>query len=163
MAPGLVSEQRERAKLSTAFEVREDFASDALLILECMFMGKLRAEFEEGLLRVGSFAMNETDEAGELVPGLAMRAAIFAGVNGGELPLIFSRKGLDGLGQVSGEGFQFIGRTLRCTGLPEIGTQIEIFHTEAIALTDRGFEVFGPGQIMELGQMTGEFGFVFAG
>ncbi len=46
--------------------------------------------------------------------------------------------------------------------MPEIGTQLEILHAEAIALADGGFEVFGPREIMEFREMTGKFGFIFA-
>ena len=42
-----MSEKCEGAKLAAIFEMGEDFARDALLILERMFTGKLRAEFEE--------------------------------------------------------------------------------------------------------------------
>ncbi len=162
LAPSLVREERERAKLSAILEMDEDFAREAFLILERMLMRKLWAEFEERFLGGGGFAVNAADKADQLVPGLAVCVAIFAGVNGGKLPLFFSGKRIDSLGQVGGERFQLIGRALGRAGLPEIGTQIEFFHTEAIALADGGFEVFGPRKIVELGEMTGKFGFVFA-
>jgi len=41
--------------------------------------------------------MNKADEADQLIPGLAMRVSVFAGINGGKLPLIFSGKRLDGM------------------------------------------------------------------
>src|SRR2546427_3561760 len=154
VAPGLVSEKREGAELAATFEMGEDFARDAILILERMFTRKLWAEFKERFLRVGGFAVNAADEANQLVPGLAVRVAVFASVNGGELPLFFSRKRLDGLSQAGGEGFQLIGRALSRAGLPEIGTQIQIFHGQAIALADGGLEVFGPGKIVELGEVA---------
>src|SRR4029077_669431 len=109
VAPSLVSKKREGAKLAAPFQMGEDFARDAFLILERMSTGKLRAEFEERFLRVGGFAMNAADETNQLVPGLAVGVAVFAGVNGSELPLLFSGKRLDGLGQARGEGFQLIG------------------------------------------------------
>jgi len=52
-----VSEKREGAELAATFEMDEDFASDAFLILKRMFIRKLRAEFEERFLSVGGFAV----------------------------------------------------------------------------------------------------------
>src|SRR6266568_3973351 len=162
LAPSLVSEQGEGAKFAAIFKMDEDFASDAFLILKRMFLRKLRAEFEERFLSVGGFAVNAADEANQLVPGLAVRVTVFAGVNSGELPLVFSGKRIDRLGQAGSEGFQLIGRTLSRAGLPEIGTQVEVFHTEASALADGAFEVFGAWKIVELGEVAGKFGFVLA-
>ena len=65
----------------------EDFARDALLIFERMFRRKLWAVLDEGFLGVGGFAVNQADEADQLIPGLAMRVPIFPSVNRGELPL----------------------------------------------------------------------------
>src|SRR5438552_522578 len=161
VAPSLVSEKREGAELAATFEMDEDFASDAFLILKRMFMRKLRAEFEERFLGVGGFAMNAADEANQLVPGLAVRFTVLAGVNGGELPLFFSGKWFDSLGQVGGEALQLVGRALSRAGLPEIGSQIEIFHAEASAFADGSFEVFGPGKIVKFGEVAGKFSLVF--
>ena len=97
LAPGFVREKRERAKFAAAFEVSEDFSGDALLILERMLMRKLRAEFEEGFLRVGGLVMNEVDEADELISRLVVGVVVLAGVNGGELPFIFPGEWLNGL------------------------------------------------------------------
>ena len=149
-----MSEQQKRAKLAATLEMGEDFASDALLIFVRRITRELRSVLDERFLRVGGFAMNEADEADQLIPGPAMRVSVFAGVNGGKLPLIFSGKRLDGMSQAGGERFQLVGWARRRSGLPEIGTQIEILHTEAIALADGGLEVFGPRQIMELGEMA---------
>src|SRR5258708_1556406 len=157
-----VVKKRKGALCGAIFVMGEDFTGNALLILEHMFTRKLRAEFEERFLGVGGFAMNAADEANQLVPRLAVRVTVLAGVNGGELPLVFSRKRIDSLGQVGGEGFQLIGRALSRAGLPEIGSQIEIFHTEASALADGAFEVFGPGKIVKFGEVAGKFSFVFA-
>ena len=162
VAPGLVSKKRERAKLSTIFEMDKDFARDAFLILKRKLRRKFRTVFDERLLRVGGFAMNETHETDQLVPGLPMGVAVFSGVNSGELPLVFSGERFDGLGQISREGFQFIGRALRRARLPEIGANVQILHAEASALTDGSVEVFGPREIVELRKMAREFGFIFA-
>ncbi len=45
--------------------------------------------------------------------------------------------------------------------MPEVGSQIEIFHAETIAFADRGFEVFGPRKIVKLRKVAREFDFVF--
>src|SRR5260370_15799621 len=97
MAPGFVSKKSEGTKLATTLEMGEDLARDALLIFERKLTRKLRAVLEERFLRVRSFAMNEADRTDQLVPGLAVRGAIFAGVNGGQLSLFFSRKRFDRL------------------------------------------------------------------
>src|SRR6266853_3913670 len=162
VAPSLASEKGEGAKLAAIFKMDEDFASDAFLILNRMFLRELRTEFEERFPSVGGFAVNAADEANQLVPGLSVRVTVFAGVNSGELPLVFSGKRIDRLGQAGSEGFQLIGRTLSRAGLPEIATQVEVFHTEASALADGAFEVFGAWKIVELGEVAGKFGFVFA-
>ncbi len=90
VAPSLVCEKREGAKLAATFEMVEDFARNALLILECVFTRKLRAEFEERFLRAGGFAVNAADKANQLVPRLAVCVTVLARVNGSELPLFFS-------------------------------------------------------------------------
>src|SRR5260370_15806782 len=113
----LVKEKREGAELASPFEVDKDFASNAFLILKRMFLRKLRAEFEERFPGVSSFAMNAADEANQLVPGLAVRVTILASVNSGELPLVFSGKRIDGLGQAGSEGFPLIERPLRRAGM----------------------------------------------
>src|SRR5260370_24920681 len=161
VAPSLVSEGGEGAKCAAIFKMDEDFASDAFRTLKLMFLRQLRAEFEERFLSVGGFAVNAADEANQLVPGLAVRVTVFAGVNSGELPLVFSGKRIDRLGQAGSEGFQLIGRTLSRAGLPEIGTQVEVFHTEASALSDAPFEVFASWQVVDLGDRAGKLCFVF--
>src|SRR5260370_11780827 len=118
-ARSLVSERGEGAKLAAIFKMDEDFASDAFLILKRMFLRKLRAEFEERFLSVGGFAVNAADEANQLVPGLAVRGTVFAGVNSGERPLVFSGMRIGRLGQACREGFQRIGRTFSRAGLAE--------------------------------------------
>src|SRR5260370_14697406 len=105
LAPSLVREERERAKLSAILEMDEDFAREAFLILERMLMRKLWAEFEERFLGGGGFAVNAADQADQLVPGLAVCVAIFAGVNGGQLPLFFSGKRVDSLVRVVVQDF----------------------------------------------------------
>src|SRR6266481_5228558 len=55
VAPSLVCKKREGAKLAATFEMFEDFARNALLILECLFTRKLWTEFEERFLRAGGF------------------------------------------------------------------------------------------------------------
>src|SRR5260370_13686825 len=104
-------------ELASSFEMDGDFARNVFLILKRMFIRKLRAEFEERFPGVGSFAMNAADEANQLVPGLAVRVTILAGVNSGELPLVFSRKRIDSLGQAGSEGFQLIWRAFSRAGL----------------------------------------------
>src|SRR5258707_15042 len=121
LAPNLVSEPREGAKLAAILEMGEDFVRDALLILERMLTRKLRAIFEEGFLRVGGFAMNEADEADQLVPRYAVRVAIFSSVNGGKLPFFIAGKRFDGLGPAGSDGFQLIRRALRRAALAKIG------------------------------------------
>ena len=101
-------EKRERTEFAAIFKMAEDFTSDALLIFKSILSGKLRPVLDEGFQRVGGFAVNEADEADQLVPGLAMRVAVFGGVNGRELPFLFPGEGLDGLRQVGGECFQFV-------------------------------------------------------
>src|SRR5260370_1071188 len=150
------------ALLASTFQMDKDFPSNAFLILKRMFFRKLRAEFEERFPGVSSIAIDAADEANQLVPGLAVRVTILASVNSGELPLVFSGKRIDGLGQAGSEGFQLIGRALSRAGLPEIGTQVEVFHAEASAFADGAFEVFGPGKIVKFGGVAGKFGFVFA-
>src|SRR5260370_15721241 len=110
VAPSLVSEKREGTELASTFEMDEDFASNAFLILKRMFIRKLRAEFEERFPGVSSFAMNAADEANQFVPGLAVRVNVLASGNSGELPLVFSGKRIDGLGHDGSKGFQLIGR-----------------------------------------------------
>ena len=45
--------------------------------------------------------------------------------------------------------------------MPKIGTQLQVLHTQAIALADGGLEVFGPGKIVELREVSGELGLIF--
>src|SRR5258708_31671609 len=156
-----VVKKRKGALCGAIFVMGEDFTGNALLILEHMFTRKLWAEVEERFLGAGGFAVNAAYEANQLGPRLAVRVTVLAGVNGSELPLFFSGKRIDSLGQACSEGFQLIGRALRGAGLPQIGTQIEIFHAETIAFADRGFEVFGPREIVKLRKVAGKFGFVF--
>src|SRR5260370_1071186 len=105
-----------KALLGKSLSIWKVEASNAFLILKRMFLRKLRAEFEERFPGVSSFAMNAADEANQLVPGLAVRVTILASVNSGELPLVFSGKRIDGLGQAGSEGFQLIGRALSRAG-----------------------------------------------
>src|SRR5260370_22668894 len=95
LAPSLVREERERAKLSAILEMDEYFAREAFLILERMLMRKLWAEFYGRFLGGGGFAVNAADKADQLIPGLAVCVAIFAGLNGGEAPLFFSGNHID--------------------------------------------------------------------
>src|SRR5258708_18762929 len=97
VAPSLASEKGEGAKLAAIFKMDEDFASDAFLILKRMFLRELRTEFEERFPTVGGFAVHAADEAHQLVPVLAVRVTVFAGVHSGELPHVFSRQRSDRL------------------------------------------------------------------
>jgi len=96
-------------------------------------------------------------------PRLPVHIAVFAGVNCGELPFVFAGERLDRLGESGSESFYFRGRVLRGARLPQVSSQIKIFHAETIALAQAGFEIFRPRKIVKLRKMTGEFLFVFPG
>src|SRR5207249_10729338 len=120
LAPRSVREQRDRTEFATILQMSEDFAGHALLILVGQVVRQMRTMLDERFLRLGGFAVNETDEADQLVPGLAVRVAVLSGVNRGEFPLFLPGKRLDSLPQTGGENLQFLGRALRGTGLPKI-------------------------------------------
>src|SRR6266571_2155429 len=96
----------------------EDFPGNALLIFEVKDARKLGAIFDQRFLRVSCFTVHEADGADQLFPGLAMRASVLAGIDGGEFPLLLARERLDGLPQIRGEGFQFVWCPLGSAGLP---------------------------------------------
>src|SRR5213080_914373 len=93
LAPRSVREQRDRTEFATILQMSEDFAGDALLILVGQVVRKMRTMLDERFLRLGGFAVNETDEADQLVPGLAVRVAVLSGVNRGEFPLFLPGSG----------------------------------------------------------------------
>ncbi len=94
--------------------------------------------------------MNQPHKTDELIPGLPVHVAIPPGINRGEFPFVFTGKRLDRLNQSGSQSFYFSGRALRGAGFPQVGTQIEFFHAETIALAHTGFKVFRSRKIVKL-------------
>src|SRR5437879_4658086 len=128
LAPGPVGKECDGTELAAILQMSEDFAGDALLILVGQVVRKMRTMLDERFLRLRGFAVNETDEADQLVPGLAVRVAVLSSVNCGELPFFLLGKRFDGLPQTGGENLQFLGRALRGTGLPKIRAEFQVLH-----------------------------------
>src|SRR5262249_11553684 len=131
--PSLVREQCEGPEFAALFKVPEDFSGDALLCFFIFGVGQLRAVLHETFLCIGRFAMNLTDETYKLLPRLAVCAAILSGINGRQFPLLIPGKRIDGLREIRGESFEFLGRSLR-SAAPQIGAKVEVLHAEAVAL-----------------------------
>jgi len=53
----------------------------------------MRTMFDEGFLRLGRFAMYDSYEADQLVPGLAVRVAVLSGVNRASFHFSFPESG----------------------------------------------------------------------
>ena len=124
-------------------------------------IGKLRTILHEHFLRVGGFLMNLTDEADQLLPRLAMRAGVFSGIDGGELPFVVAGKRVDGLRQIRDERFELFRGALRSAGLPKIGAKVQVFHAKTVAFADGRIEIFRPRKVVHFRKRTGERGFVF--
>src|SRR5207249_12317264 len=128
LAPGPVGKECDGTELAAILQMSEDFARDTNLIFVGHVVRKMRTMLDERFLRLGGFAVNETDEADQLVPGLAVRVAVLSSVNCGELPFFLPGKRFDGLPQTGGENLQFLGRALRRTGLPKIRAEFQVLH-----------------------------------
>src|SRR5439155_8657242 len=128
LAPGPVCKECDGTELAAIVQMSDDFARDANLIFAGHVVRKMRTMFDEGFLRLGRFAMYDSYEADQLVPGLAVRVAVLSGVNRGEFPLFLPGKRLDGLPQTGGKNLQFLGRALRGTGLPKIRAEFQVLH-----------------------------------
>ena len=105
--------------------------------------------------------MNLTDEADQLLPRLAMRAGVFSGIDGGELPFVVAGKRVDGLRQIRDERFELFRGALRSAGLPKIGAKVQVFHAKTVAFADGRIEIFRPRKVVHFRKRTGERGFVF--
>src|SRR5438477_4690247 len=128
LAPGPVCKECDGTELAAIVQMSDDFARDANLIFAGHVVRKMRTMLDERFLRLGGFAVNETDEADQLVPGRAVRVAVLSGVNRGEFPLFLPGKRLDSLPQTGGKNLQFLGRALRGTGLPKIRAEFQVLH-----------------------------------
>jgi len=92
-----------------------------------------------------------------------VRFTVFAGgKTAASFHLSFPESGSTAWVRLAARDSNSSGRALSRAGLPEIGSQIEIFHAEASAFADGSFEVFGPGKIVKFGEVAGKFSFVFA-
>src|ERR1700722_13811463 len=98
--------------------------------------------------------MNEPHEADELIPWLPVHVAILASVHCGEFPFVFAGKRLHCSNESSRQHFDFFGGSLRGIRLPQVGAQIEIFHTQTITLAHTRPEVVGSWKIVKLWKMT---------
>src|SRR4029077_16363351 len=90
------------------------------------FVGRLGAIVDERFLGIRGLLMRLPYGVDQLFPGLPVHATVPAGVNRCELPLVFSGERVDRLGKSGCQSLHFSRLTLRITGLPKVGTQIEI-------------------------------------
>src|SRR5713226_5532746 len=154
LAPGLVREKGERAKLPAFFQMREYFSGDAFLLFDRRIFRSLRAVLDERFLGICRFTMHQSHEGDELIPGLPVHVTIPARVNRGEFPLVFAGKRIDRLSQRGSQSFYFSGRALGSTGLPQVGPQIQLLHAQTIALADACLKLFRSRKIVKLRKMA---------
>src|SRR5262249_40332935 len=92
LAPVFVFPEGVSAQLPAELKMLEDLIGGLLLFFELCGFSKYRTIFKERPLAIGCLAMNVLNKRNQLFPWLAVNTAVFAGINGGKLPLFLPRQ-----------------------------------------------------------------------
>src|SRR3981081_1432414 len=92
--PSTMREKGEESRSSVLFKVSKNFRGNPLLIFKRMRKRWLRGKLQQELLNSCRFCVDRANGMEKLIPRVTVPSAIFAGVDGIELPLLLAEKRL---------------------------------------------------------------------
>src|SRR5215472_6315691 len=90
LVPGFVRKQSKRAQFATLFEMTKNLRGNALQLFRVCGFWKLRAILHKSFLRTRRFLMSFANESNQLLPRLAMCAAVLSRVDRRKFPLVIA-------------------------------------------------------------------------
>src|SRR5579862_9508726 len=88
-------EKSEESRPSVPFKVSKNFRGNPLLIFKRMCERGFRGKLQQCFLNSCRFCVGGTNGMEKLIPWVTVGSAIFAGIDGVELPLFLAEKRLD--------------------------------------------------------------------
>src|SRR5437016_4157173 len=90
--------------------------------------------------------MNSAHKIDQLLPRLAVCAAVLSRVNRAGLPLVVAAEWRDAFRQFAVRRFDLFGCTSGRAEFPQSGAKIQFPQAQPVALADEGVEIFGRGR-----------------
>src|ERR1700730_3347763 len=144
--PSTMREKSEESRPSVLFKVGKNFRGNPLLIFKRMCRRGLLGKLQQDLLNSCRFCVDRADGMEKLIPRVTVRSAIFASVDGVELPLLLAEKRLDSGNKLVRQSFN----ALRIQGgvwPPKLRSNAQVLLMESFALHQSGTKILRVGDL----------------